>query len=232
MENIKQENKWYSCKHNLLITMAGILITSYIIILLTNSYYNLKEIRKEKINNFITTHKNSKLFIESVLNEAKSDILNLAFSREIKVFFANKALGTSMKYGLKLSIPPIKELFINLQKRRKVIHIPLFENIILLDKNAKVITSIQSPSFKKNILKKTLNASYKNGKILVFQKKLIISVAYYFKDMYFGQLLAVVNKKALEFILNNKKANLYKWIIGPNGFIIGKQKATNNAYEK
>jgi signal transduction histidine kinase len=224
MENIKQENRWYSCKHNLLVTVAGVLITSYIIILLTNSYYNLQEIKKEKTNNFITTHKNSKLFIESVLNEAKSDILNLAFSRELKVFFANKALGTSMKYGLKLSIPPIKELFSNLQKRRKIIRIPLFKNIVLLDKNINIITSIKTPTFKKDILKKALNSSHKNAKILILQKELVISVAYYFRNVYSGQLLAVINKKALEFILNNKTTNLHKWIIGPDNFIIGQQK--------
>ncbi len=48
------------------------------------------------------------------------DLFHLKHSREVAVYFENRALGMSMEYGLKQSLVPIRELFIALMNRKQI----------------------------------------------------------------------------------------------------------------
>ncbi|NTW07871.1 MAG: PAS domain S-box protein, partial [Syntrophaceae bacterium] len=134
------------------------------------------------------------------LDERKNDILNLSNSTEISTLFANMALGVSMDYGLNFCLLNVQSKFSELMNQKKVGTKSIYSKILFIDKDGKtlVITSPDSmnttdkfkhliaPRFKKPVIISSLN-----------EKEIMISIAYYYKTKYSGQIVAFLDSDIL-----------------------------------
>ena len=121
MANMDQTQKgtagWYSS--NLVVVAFGLAAVAYVCGLLILNYRTTMELRDADIAKLRYETKKQGESGGYFFEERKDDLLNLAMSREVAVFFENRALEMSMEYGLSLSLPPIAERFRSLIAKKK-----------------------------------------------------------------------------------------------------------------
>ena len=99
------------------IVVAVIALLGFVSFLLTSNYLSQKNLQQTLLDRFRLENETQAAAISYFFNDRREDLRNLAASREVSVFFENRALGMSMEYGLKQSLPPIKNLFASLIDR-------------------------------------------------------------------------------------------------------------------
>ena len=88
--------------------LISLLLTAYVSFLLISNYNSNKALQKNLIIQFQQECERRMFVIQNFFSDRKEDVLNLALSREVTVFFENRDLGMSMAYGLNLSLIPIR----------------------------------------------------------------------------------------------------------------------------
>jgi PAS domain S-box-containing protein len=153
----------------------------------------------------------------------KEDLINLAASRPIEVFFENKALGMSIEYGLKQSIPPIKQQFYALLDRYK--NKPgkrsLYLRIAFLDEHGKILVEAYPTDSRPQILSeaKTFLSPEQDKPTFILRnkgKEIIVSLAYYFKGKYAGQMVAWLQPDYLkvDLMLDSSSSHRISFLVG------------------
>lgn len=197
--------KWLG--RNFVVFAVGFATVSYILSLLVLNYRSFIELRDQSLR---------KLHIETVrhaeslgyfFNERKDDLINLTLAREISVFFENKALGMSMEYGLGQSLIPISENFKSLIQRKKVENTPVYKRLVLIDQRGKLLIDTSSEREIHRNWKSFLAPEYRTGEIVTFKghEGTVVSIAYYFKDRFAGQIIAFLNGEGVGQVLLGKK---------------------------
>ncbi len=124
--------------------------------------------------------------------ERKDDLLNLGLSREVAVFFENRDLGMSKQYGLNLSLPPIADRFKALMERKKFAGKPVYIRVALIDKSGEVLADTAAGLHQSTRLPQFLDPAQEQGAIKFMRgsREPLTTLAYYFKGLYAGQLVA------------------------------------------
>ena len=179
----------------LVITAAVVL---YFCLLLVLYYQSSEELRENSLEQFRYETEKRVASIGFFFAEQKDDLMNLVSSREINVFFENRALGMSMEYGLNLSLPPIAYRFQELIRKKRFVSDAMYERLVLIDKNGSILVDTKPENvFKKN-WKLYLAPQYRNEPtILLIDNELVVSVAYFFKGQYEAQLVAWVKREVI-----------------------------------
>ncbi len=132
--------------------------------------------------------------LEYFFAERVDDLRHLAQSREVSVFFENRALGMSLRYGLKQSLIPIKTMFDDLIARKRLGSVPIYQRLTLVDANGDLLVDTARTStvatdgtgFEKNeepIHRDAGIHTHDGGRAIV------VSVPYDFKDRYAAQII-------------------------------------------
>jgi len=126
--------------------------------------------------------------------ERRDDLTSLARSREVSVFFENRALGMSLRYGLRQSLIPVKAAFDDLLARKRLGGEPIYQRILLTDETGEILVDTSREGVAPGV---TCAADCIHpehvGAILRSTDEgrwMTVSLAYYFKDEYAGQLIA------------------------------------------
>jgi PAS domain S-box-containing protein len=129
-------------------------------------------------------------------SERKEDIKTLVQSRDLSVFFENKALGMSMAYGLRASLLGVTDRFETLKSSKRMDGDSLFSRILFLNEDAEVFVesgTAQAASDEKKDWHVFLTPNESDPLILPIQEKgelrLVVSAPYFFKNNYAGQIL-------------------------------------------
>ncbi len=142
--------------------------------------------------------------------ERRSDLANLTRSREVGVFFENRALGMSLRYGLKQSLIPIKQLFDELIERKRIAGEPIFDRLVLVDETGETLvdTNLDSITIGAGKLPACNRPQDEGGAILTQDdgRSLVVSMPYRFKDEYAGQIVGWI-----------KPAVIYDHLLGIDG---------------
>ncbi len=131
-------------------------------------------------------------------SERRDDLANLSLSLELAGFYESRALGMSMRYGLKQSLVPIRTRFRQLIDRKRIGTAAIYRRLVLVDETGEALVDEggngESGGLPRN-WKELLAPDDRGGRILVLDagRTLAVSYAHFFKDVYAGQLIAFLD---------------------------------------
>ncbi len=206
-------------KSYLIMLISGLSFIGYTCFLLITAYFSQVKLEKRAIQLFRDDVKKRAMAISYFFTDRKNDMIDLSKSRTLSIYFENKALGMSMSYGLRYSLYKILYEFKSHIENRKIGGSIVYDRIVFINEKGNLLIDTNSyqkiPSNKKN-WHQFLTPDIK--KPFILPKKghpcndIIISMPYFFKGKYKGQILAWISIPAL-----------YKHLIGkptvPRGII-------------
>ena len=144
-------------KNNFAIYIAASLLSSYIVLLITITSYGQSQLLLAKHKEIELNVKQKSKTLEYFLERTKEEVNNLSNSKEIDTYFANKALGMSMKYGLKSSLLNIERNINSVKEKQKINNLMIFKDITILDLSNDIVASTN-----KNIILNNIDFNSKN----------------------------------------------------------------------
>ncbi len=181
----------------------SLLLLSYVCFILVANYKSQTILQQAILKQLSAENERLAITLGTFFNERREDLINLASSRPLDVYFSNEALGMSMEYGLKQSIPPIKNQFRQLLDRHKMKTAYLYQRIAFLDERGDILADVHpsdSPPNSSVDPKSLLSPDQKKPAFILKDdgKEIIVSLAYFFKGKYSGQILAWLNPEYLK----------------------------------
>ena len=199
----------------------SVLLLFYVCFMLVANYRSQIALQQTILKQFSFENERLANTLSNFFNSRKEDLINLAASRLIDVFFENKALGMSMEYGLKQSIPPIKQRFYALLNRYKTEKKSLYLRIALLDEHGNILSEAYPTDSRPQILsegKHFLSPEQDKPTFIPTNKgkELIVSLAYYFKGKYSGQIVAWLQPEYLKVVsmVDSSSSHRTSFLIG------------------
>ncbi len=189
------------------LTVATVLITffmlSYVFFLIKTNFDSQVSLQQTFLTQFKLENERQASILGGLFEQRKSDLINIADSRAIDGFFENKALGMSMAYGLRQSLLPIRERFRALLERSVSDHKLIYIRIIFCDENGNVLSDVSSGHNRPQVpvdARKLLSRSLRKPAIIIKDrgKDMVVSMAYYFKGKYSGQIVAWLSPEFLQ----------------------------------
>ncbi|MEW6377111.1 MAG: ATP-binding protein [Thermodesulfobacteriota bacterium] len=191
-------------KWNLATMGVSVVLVGFIAFLVGKNYLSQLELQEFALEQLRQDLEKRATALSYFYFERRNDLKNLAESREISIFFENKALGMSMEYGLRASLLTISETFNRLLKERKLGKDRIYTRIIFVDSNGELLVDTQPISGKQNDKqewKKFL--SPEGSQIIIVHEsnrnlwKVAVSIPYFFKNKYAGQIITLVSPKTV-----------------------------------
>ncbi|MEN6620302.1 MAG: ATP-binding protein [Smithella sp.] len=186
----------------LLILGVSAAVVAFIFFLLFINYHFAVDLRKTNLKNMKAETEKRAALVGFFFADRKDDLLNLALSREVSVFFENKALGMSMEYGLRFSLLPIQDRFQDLVNRKKLGSDTVYSRIMFIETNGNILVDTFTAAGRKishKELLKLLVSNHRDGTILTLDngREIVASLSYFFKNRYAGQIIAWIQPQTL-----------------------------------
>ncbi|MGA2331708.1 MAG: ATP-binding protein [Syntrophales bacterium] len=221
MQNANNEQiKWHTKKRNLAVFLAGIMLIAYVSFLLVTNYLSAANLQRTLLEQLKRDTERHATAVAYFFSERKDDLVNLAVSREVSVFFENKALGMSMEYGLRLSLIPISDRFQDLIRRKKIGEDAIYSRIVLIEKGGNVLADAaapQSPVKMRDEWNKYLTNDREDPVVhsSTDGRELTVSISYFHKGKYAGQIIAWVKPDTLykDLLMQEGVANRMTFIV-------------------
>ncbi|MEN8189380.1 MAG: PAS domain S-box protein [Thermodesulfobacteriota bacterium] len=124
---------------------AHLFTGALICILLATNYHTQHRYQQTNLQQLQNNFENWVIGVDYFLSEREADFRDLAVSKPITSFFANRALGMTMTYGLQASLNNVTRLFSQLQNSSRIGDNPIYNSFNLLDKDGSVLT--RQPAF-------------------------------------------------------------------------------------
>ena len=182
--------------------LIGVVLALYVGFLLVANYWSATSLRQTMEDQRLLESTRRVAALQYFFSERRDDLVNLALSREVTGFFENRALGMSMRYGLRQSLVPIGTRFVQLIERKRIGDRPVYQCLILLDETGEVLVdepaADDAPALGRP-WQEFLNPADRDSEVLVLDdgRTLAVSLAYDFKGAYAGQFLALLEADLL-----------------------------------
>ena len=141
--NLRTIRNILTAKENLAIFLAGVVLLGYIVFLLGTNYVAQRDLQESAFEQLKYEEEKRATVASNFFNERKDGLENLAASREISIFFENRALGMSMEYGLEASLLNISESFGRILRGEKLGDGPIYTRIALVDHSGGLLVDRQ-----------------------------------------------------------------------------------------
>jgi len=199
-------------KGNVAAIMAGVFLIGFIGLLVGVNYLSQVKLQKSTLDHLKKDTEKRSMALGYFCSERKNDIKELASIRAISAFFENKALGMSMEYGLRASLLNISEIFDRFSSDRKLLGDRIYTRIVFIDSSGKLFVDSKLERAKqehewdwKSFLmpesSEVASVVICNGRFL----SLIVSVPYFFKTEYAGQIMAWISPQAVYHLVEEAK---------------------------
>jgi len=183
--------------------MMALALVGLMAYLLVDNYQNAMSQQGMLLERIHQAAKSRSTAIEYFFDEKRSELENLARSREVSVYFENKALGMSERFGLKQSLISIRRLFQDIIERKRLGGEPVYQRIALVDAEGNALVDVAAPDEERMDQPQDLSACLRPGdggavvRTLNAGAAIIISMPYRFKNEYAAQLLAWIDPALL-----------------------------------
>jgi two-component system sensor histidine kinase/response regulator len=205
--------------------LAGLLFGIFIALLVGKTYLAQTKVQQLGVRNFRQHLEKRASAVSYFFAERQHDLENLAASREVTAFFENQALGMSMLYGLRASLIGIQKTSDRLLTTRKLGDQQIYCRIVFIASSGECLVDSHSPGQEFDNPKDWQSFLDPNGrqlKIHPFESKrntrLLLSLPYYYKDVYAGQFLAFIYTEPIEKDLllgSSNQSNLQIFMYSP-----------------
>ena len=173
--------------------LCGVLI-AYIGFLVLSQYRSRLALQESQFRQLAQGIEKRATAVRYFYSEREDDLQNLSESRDISLYFENKALGMSLEYGLQASVIAIQDLFDRLRAKKKLEEHVIYSRIIFVDASGETLVDSGGPVKNHTAEVKTfLQKSAKTS--LLFDRgeqnpQIVVSIPYQFKGKLSGQILA------------------------------------------
>jgi signal transduction histidine kinase len=130
-------------------------------------------------------------------SERKSDMAALTKDRSLSTFFANKALGMSMQYGLRASLISVQKRFEEMIEANQIGPSPFYRRLLFVDNRGELIVDVGSD---KGHTESWLENGAFTAREMVFKiyqskdnERMILYSPYFYKGQKLGGILAEIN---------------------------------------
>ncbi|NVN93115.1 MAG: PAS domain S-box protein [Desulfuromonadales bacterium] len=176
-------------------------IAGYTGFLLFSQYRSQSELETFYLNSQLQDSDKNATALGYFFSERSDDIVRLADSRELSLYFENKALGMSMEYGLSASLLDAEDAFKKFREKRKLDNKAIYSRIVFLDASGRKLietgepSKSDSPPTRENI---TAYVVKQTKSPLIFAKGsaedslITLSIPFEFKGNYSGQIIAQI----------------------------------------
>ena len=182
--------------------LFSLALVGYLGFLLTDLYRSRSELQQAARAQLLQDSERHTLALSYFFSERSDDMIALSENRELAAFFENAALGMSMEYGLAASLDDAKSVLEKFRVRRKMGRWDIYRRVVFLDASGKALIDAHTENvephkgeerrWKPFISRKQgapkLHTLLENG-----ESAIIITVPYFFKGAYSGELLAWIS---------------------------------------
>ncbi|MDO9528313.1 MAG: histidine kinase dimerization/phosphoacceptor domain -containing protein [Syntrophales bacterium] len=202
--NLQTIRNVVATKENLAIFLASFVMLGYIVFLLGTNYVAQRDLQDASFKQLKHKLEKRTTAVSNFFHERKDDLKNLSASREISIFFENRALGMSMEYGLEASLLNIFESFDRIMREKKLGDDPIYTRIILADRSGELLVNSQlsKSNQEQKLNRKELLTPERTGPHIVIQHdgsliEVMVFMPYFFKGNYTGQIISWISPETV-----------------------------------
>lgn len=129
-----------SIPRRLLLYLLVVALVGYLVYLVIAQYEAQRELQRYTSSRIIQGAEKRAIAVSYFLQERLNDIQSIARSRELLLYFENRALGMSMEYGLGASLDALREFAASYENRRIIADKPIFTRILILGPKGEVLS--------------------------------------------------------------------------------------------
>ncbi|MEA3415954.1 MAG: histidine kinase dimerization/phosphoacceptor domain -containing protein [Thermodesulfobacteriota bacterium] len=187
--------KILSIRTPIALIVTGLALVVYVSFLVVSNYLSQADLQKtvfERLQNEVEKRATA---VSYFYTERKNDLKNLAASRALEIFFENKALGMTMEYGLRASLIGVSDRLSRLLEERRIGWDRIYVRAVFVDDSGELLVDTSKNghkySWKRFLAPEGGNAliiSEHDGKLPMT----MVSIPYFFKGKYSGQIIAWV----------------------------------------
>ncbi|MBU0988491.1 MAG: GHKL domain-containing protein [Proteobacteria bacterium] len=197
------------------------LLVGLIGLLLWKNYISQTMLRVSTVKQLRYETEKLSLALGQFYTERKIDLVELAEGHEISIFFESKALGMSMRYGLRACLDLISDTFEKLMARKTFRQNRIYTRIVFIDGSGELLVDCNQNEPQETPAqdwKKYLTPQSSSPVIITEHQglllRVLISVPYFFKNRYAGQIIATVSTQHVETYLARTGNELSRRIDG------------------
>ncbi len=191
-----------------------LIVTCFILYLIWGNYLSQKDLSESIKKSFINSVEEQVLKISQCFRQMQEGVEQLSKSRELEIYYENKALGMSLEYGLKASILNIKSRFNAVMENQIIGTKHVFEKLAYVEREGNVL--IDPGKIDKELdLFQIASKSSQAGDFLVLKNQnnfIYIVTPFYFKNEHRGQIVAKISTDVIKQNIdsNANKENILK----------------------
>ncbi len=196
-------------QNNVTILLFSLLLLSYAGILIANNYRSQIALQKVTLFQMKQGLEKQALTLGYFFSERENDLENITKSRAISAYYENLALGMTFEYGLQFSLNNISREFADFVEEKQVGGKSIYRRIVLINKEGALL-AVSDPGSKIAERDLTRFQFHNTAGTLFFEDfhqdhwDIVVSVPYFFKENYSGQILAWINPQILfEYFLSS-----------------------------
>ncbi|MCK4660241.1 MAG: hypothetical protein KAV82_12030 [Phycisphaerae bacterium] len=192
-------------KQNLATIVAGVVLIGFVGFLLFANYRSQIDLQKTAVDRLQLETEEHATTISHFFTERKDDMRNLAAGRSISVFFENKALGMSMRYGLGASLLSIAERFNRLIEDKRLGDDKIYTRVTFIGEDGQLLVDTDSQDSSHPAVPRNwgllLTPGVADAAIMTEHgeggDRLLACVPYFFKNRHAGQIIAWINPRII-----------------------------------
>ena len=185
------------------ILLVVLLPVIYIVSLLVYNYQDNAALQDSSINRYKQDVEKQAATLGYFFLERKYDIRAMANSLEIGTYFANRAMGMSLQYGLKVSLFSIRQMMLETIKNKSIDKDSIYKRFVFVELNKNILVSTESPvSANKVLHSNTKLDDIQNEPELILQEtehgyKILLATPCFFKQKVSGWISADLDLNVL-----------------------------------
>ncbi|MCP5305305.1 MAG: response regulator [Chromatiaceae bacterium] len=207
--------------------VAGVLLVVYLLLLLGTTYYAQYSLRAASQREVQFNLDKRVATFGYFVNQRVSDVDILTKDRTIAAFFANRALGMSMEYGLRANLRSIERHFQALLDDHQIDGQPIYLRVALLEHDGSVLLDAAAPNIPPGNWSESNLPEVDETRCLLLRgsdhSHVVVLAPYLFKGAKIGQLIAEVNPSVLFAMRGPSSArglNDYLLLMRDDGFAV------------
>ena len=206
---------WIQKFQNSATIILCVILVGYISFMLINTYMSQTDLYKNRLGDLKHDVEKHATVTSYFFSERKNDLRNLSKSRELSVFFENRALGMSMKYGLRSSLISIYNKFRQIVEDKTIGDDRIYSRLLFIESNGKLLVDSLSINIVDEESKNWahfLTPESTDAAIIAKGSKIAVSIPFFFKNEYVGQIFAWIATQSLYDHLVREKASKNQFV--------------------
>jgi len=177
------------------LVITGLALVVYVGFLVVSNYLSQADLQKTVFERLQGEMEKRATTVSYFYTERKNDLKNLTASRALEVFFENKALGMTMEYGLRASLVGVSDRLSRVLEERRIGRDRIYARVVFVDDSGRLLVDTSKKGHKYDW--KRFLAPEGGNALIIFEYDgklpvIMISIPYFFKGKYSGQIITWV----------------------------------------